>query len=431
MGPTSHEVTFYYSGISETPPKLVYRTGKDPWVEPTGPEAYRRLGQLRGVFGHKLNDNWKDLGPKVRDLLDSQGVLFTSIDVVRFIRDGEWPEPRVISPVILWIGVLPDTLLVEDAFTSGNGCLNLLADFGITDVEVEYRESVYTRSVGPDLLSPVSNRDPLYDVSGPLTPTLGLSISAFESARPNVQGTMGLYLAEGGESDRVLGVTCRHVLFGSNETAIIEYIHTHASAPRRKVQLLGTRAFEELLTSIKSRIWTHRLMVRQYGWDIEGLQEADENVDCVGGAKEELERAQQSLDNTNKAIKELEQFYERLGRDWGQASQRIIGHVLRSPPISLDVGPEGFTEDYAIFELERSKFEKVFEGNVIDLGAFWSISLGLSNLTVISRNGFSTQPVRSKPEVSPRRPRHLQASERPQCLREVARPPPSPSGFHL
>ncbi|KAL5492232.1 hypothetical protein ACEPAI_3679 [Sanghuangporus weigelae] len=65
------ESMFYYSGISPTPPKLVYRTGssKMPWVKPTRPESYRKLKQARGVFGHKLNVIWKAVGPLVRDLL--------------------------------------------------------------------------------------------------------------------------------------------------------------------------------------------------------------------------------------------------------------------------------------------------------------------------------------------------------------------------
>ena len=68
------EAMFYYAGISPTPPKLVYRTGgeKMPFVMPKGQEAYRRLKQARGVFGHKLNAIWNDVGPKVRDLLIAQ-----------------------------------------------------------------------------------------------------------------------------------------------------------------------------------------------------------------------------------------------------------------------------------------------------------------------------------------------------------------------
>jgi hypothetical protein len=58
----------YYAGISSDPPKLVYRTGKTPWRQPTGPEAYRELKELRAVFGHKINDVWETLGCEVRSV---------------------------------------------------------------------------------------------------------------------------------------------------------------------------------------------------------------------------------------------------------------------------------------------------------------------------------------------------------------------------
>src|SRR5260370_22211511 len=70
------EPTFYYAGISRSPPKLVYCTSKDPFVMPKGPEAYRRLKHLYPVYDHKLRDKWEDVRPKVRDLLHKQTVRF-------------------------------------------------------------------------------------------------------------------------------------------------------------------------------------------------------------------------------------------------------------------------------------------------------------------------------------------------------------------
>jgi len=62
-----------------------------------------------------------------------------------------------------------------------------------------------------------------------------------------------------------------------------------------------------------------------------------------------------------------------------------FNNIVHSPPITFGAGTEGFTEDYAIVELDSSKIEKAFRGNVIDLGTFGSISLRLSSLTAISR----------------------------------------------
>jgi hypothetical protein len=352
------EAMFYYSGLSSSP-RLVYRTGTTPWAKPTGPEAYRQLKELRPVFGHKLNLVWKDLGPKVYQLLDSQGVLWTTIDVVRFIKVG---EGEAVGPVVLWIGVAPGTLQGEDARTSADGCLDLLKRFAITDVEVEYRESIYTQSAGPNLLQPVSSLHPIVDVRGPLTPALGLSIAAW--ATPRAEGTGGLYLAEGGDSKKVLLVTARHVLF-SNREPNVNYAHTNISAPRRRVLLLGTRAFENLVKCIKVRIGQHIIMVEHYNGEIEGLQArlAGEVDDEVEEATGQLKKAQSLLDGVNEAIEALQNFHDKV-------KESILGHITRSPPLTFGASTEGFTEDYAVVELDSSKIKRAFAGNVIDLGAF-------------------------------------------------------------
>jgi hypothetical protein len=368
------EAMFYYSGISPAPPKLVYRTGssKTPWVKPTGPEAYRKLKQARGVFGHKLNVVWKDVGPLVRDLLNTRRVAWTSIDVIRFITDGDGDE-KIRGPVVLWVGVRPDSLQGEDAFSSGNEILDLLTSFDIVDVDVEYRESVYKRSVGPALLRSVSDLNTTVDVRGPLTPALGLPIAA--SDRPGAQGTMALYFAEGGNSDNVLGLTCHHVLFKTDEANNDDYVFADAGAPRKYVQLLGTRAFDKLLDSIKMRIRRHGIMVGIYERQIKMLEArvgGDDEEDAAEAKK--LKKTRGLLDDANEAIEDLEKFYEKVEKEWGQPKQRTIGYIRSSPAIAFNVGPEGFTEDWGAFELDGPKF-KEFKGNFIDLGAFRFISL--------------------------------------------------------
>lgn len=365
------EAMFYYSGISPTPPKLVYRTGsaKAPWVKPTGLESYRKLKQVRGVFGHKLNVVWKDVGPRVRDLLNAQRVAWTSIDVVRFITDGNGDE-KLHGPVVLWVGVRPNSLLGEEAFNSSAEILNLLASFDIDDVEVEYRESVYKRSAGPALLRSVSNVNTTVDVRGPLTPALGLPIAA--SDRPGAQGTMALYFAEGGHSDKVLGLTCHHVLFKTDATTNDGYTFAAASAPRKYVQLLGTRAFDKLLASIKIRIDRHGIMVEIYEGQIKRLElrSYGGDEDDIAEAMKELKKTQGLLDDAKEAIKNLERFYEKVEKEWSEPGQRTIGHVRSSPAVAFNVGPEGFTEDWGAFELDGPKFKDAFMGNFIDLGAF-------------------------------------------------------------
>ena len=116
----------------------------------------------------------------------------------------------VVGPVTIWIGVFPESTSATAAHDAAQDVLALLRDYQITDIDIDYRESFYTREAGPRLLQPVDDLDPLVDVVSPLTPALGLRIST--KARPNAEGTMALYLAKGGDSNKLLGLSCRHVL---------------------------------------------------------------------------------------------------------------------------------------------------------------------------------------------------------------------------
>ncbi|KDQ16285.1 hypothetical protein BOTBODRAFT_64903 [Botryobasidium botryosum FD-172 SS1] len=271
---------------------------------PPGPETYHELKQLRAVFGHKIIAAWKDLGPKIVAYLDSVEVPSTSIDSVRFAKVGE----EKAGPVVLWIGVFPESLSGADARIAAHGCLALLKEFRITNVEVELRESICTRSVGssPKLLKPVYDLQSTADVRGPLTAAFGLRIAGEDT--PWAEGTGG---------NKVFLITARHIVFPLEEGNVRPNGHdarTNTCALHRNV-LLDTKAYyHNVVTSIKVRIKRH---VMKY---------------------------------------------------WGHESQRVLGHVVRSPPITLSAGNEGYTEDYAIIELDSSKIDKsAFRGNVIDL----------------------------------------------------------------
>ncbi|TFY83041.1 hypothetical protein EWM64_g973 [Hericium alpestre] len=359
------EATFYYSGISPSPPQLVFRTSKQPWVKPTGPEAYRHLKQLRPVYGHQLNDLWDTIGPQVVDLLDQQKILFSSVDVVRFSSGTN--EDVVISPVVLWIGVIPDSLGGEDAFKSANTLLNLLGSHGIHDVDVEYRESVYRRSTGPELYAPVSSLDATKNVIDPLTTSLNLPISNVRA--PQCQGTLGFYFSEGGESKDILAVTARHVLFPRDEDNS-DYTRTSTSKPRKDVLLMGTKAWHDYLRSVLVEIGSLGITAEIHEGSIEKLKPKAEGTAVVAKkAKKDLKETEELLRKTREAIDELEELYVTTKREWSKPSRRIIGHAVRSPPISVDTPPHGFAKDVVIIKLDKDRFKSV-EGpmNVLDLG---------------------------------------------------------------
>jgi hypothetical protein len=109
---------------------------------------------------------------------------------------------------------------------------------------------------------------------------------------------MGLYFAEGGSSDRVLGLTCHHVLFKTDENTNEPYVFSGTGAPRKNVQLLGLRRFERLLEDIKLRIGRHGIMVPIYDEQIAKLKtKVDEanNEAAADEAREELEETERLL----------------------------------------------------------------------------------------------------------------------------------------
>ena len=65
------EAQSYYAGL-HSEPTLLYRTGKEQWSPPKGPEAQRRLKELFEVFTHLITKVWNhDLGWKVVKVMDA------------------------------------------------------------------------------------------------------------------------------------------------------------------------------------------------------------------------------------------------------------------------------------------------------------------------------------------------------------------------
>jgi len=70
------EAQSYYAGL-HSEPTLLYRTGKEKWSLPSGPEAQRRLKELCEVFTHPIAKVWNhDLGWKVVKVMDTHTVSY-------------------------------------------------------------------------------------------------------------------------------------------------------------------------------------------------------------------------------------------------------------------------------------------------------------------------------------------------------------------
>ncbi|KAJ6616363.1 hypothetical protein B0H10DRAFT_2176659 [Mycena sp. CBHHK59/15] len=314
LSPSSEmETKFYYAGLPSSPVL---------WKAPTGPEAYRKIKELRAVGNHALKETWEgNLALKVHALLDSMKVMWTSADVVRIGNTGESS-----APVILWIGVMPASLSGDDGVVVASKCRELLVKYDIADVDVEIRES----------------------------------------SAPWTEGTGGFFIAEGGNTERLLLATARHVVFTPDKNENKHFERKNDSQRRYNVTLFGDAAFNKYLEYIKTEI-RGKARIAQYQ---EGRVRAIEGTDDPAANKEH-QKAQADLDEAREAKEKLNTLYQDVSTHWATPESRVLGHVILSPPINIGVGgsSEGYTEDWAVIEIDASKVDASnFKGNAIDLG---------------------------------------------------------------
>ncbi|KAH9985617.1 hypothetical protein BJV74DRAFT_775506 [Russula compacta] len=415
----AHLYYFGIRGLRRRGPKLIFRTSKDIFTAPSRlwPKQDPRVMRLRPVYEHhKLGkDNlWATIRSKVVELLDQRNIMHSSIDLVRFSwveenkgdeddeeneddEDNEEENEKteddnenneddvddedidvnikvalyrtvITTPVTIWVGVLPDTLTGEVAFHSSNDILDLLNEDGISDVDVAYRESVARGFSGPELFAPVSILDPLKAVIDPVTTALGLPIAGLKTLYR--QGTMGFYFRVGKD---LYAVTARHVLFpedeGNNSYSYHIFDYTNKAGPKKKVVLMGSDAFTNFLVSIQHHISILNRIVCTLEEHITTFTARSEG----GGpnteqAEQELVETQCELRKTQTVIEELEKFFMEMKKQWTKPKDRVIGHVIWAPPISVSAAPHSYTKDVCVVKLDKKKFSQNFRRNVLNLG---------------------------------------------------------------
>ncbi|CUS13210.1 unnamed protein product [Tuber aestivum] len=347
---SSQEANHYYHGLYSRP-VLVARTGTNLWKPPVSPPGYFLRKVLLSVGNHPLTELWEaNLALQIHKILDSKEIKWTSTDVVRIGVVGE-----SITPVIIWIGVQPDTLSWEAGYSVAIECKELLVANRILDVEVEIRESVVTRYSDPTLAKPAALGDPTAELLEPLTSTLGLSICNMRSEW--AEGTGGFYVLDKTKDSKLYLVKARHVV----------YERKRSSQPYDKIALFSSTAFinylEQITTAIEDKIMVQTFQTRV----VESLR-GSEGIDS-GPATRNLASQEALLQEATEAIVAMKILYKNVVKSWDTIENRIIGHLWFSPPLRYGAGSAGYTQDYAVIELDKSKINNAtFTGNAIDLG---------------------------------------------------------------
>ncbi|KIO03705.1 hypothetical protein M404DRAFT_15684 [Pisolithus tinctorius Marx 270] len=336
---TYQQVRGYYYGLPSRP-SFVANTINEVRVLPA-------------VGEHKIVELWEaGFADQVIARLSAMKVDWARLDAVRIGIVGESS-----APVILWIGVVPESLSGENGRTVAFDARKVLYNCGIKDVEVEIRESRVFKSVSPKLLAPPFSSNPLVTFVDPLSVALGLPICA--DGRWYAEGTGSFYVARSGVVDKVFLVTALHVIsplsLENNETIECK----NPGQLRHKVILLGDAAYNHFITSIMDQIG-RKVMIAEHQKARRQMMEGREGEDV------EDERAEAKQGNP---IDRLDTFHKEVVSKWANPADRIFGHVVLAPPIQLTVGSLGFSQDIAVIEVDPSKIDASnFCGNVIDLG---------------------------------------------------------------
>ncbi|KAH6919016.1 hypothetical protein BKA70DRAFT_1458885 [Coprinopsis sp. MPI-PUGE-AT-0042] len=389
---SEYESATYYFGVSPgyDHRRLLYRSDalERPFPRPEGrfPDVITKTAYT--LVNTPLNKHWPAIDTQIRDIVVEKWVIrYASITLARFFtKSAERVSGGSFGPDVVWIGVLPRIVVNGNSLDSDDDAarklvhgasldiLSLLKGKGLRDVTVEWFKGTPQRYHG--LLRSVNRLDATHHVRRFLTATLGIPIAADARMEEDVTGTLGLLFHEnrdstGLKSDKVLGVTASHVVSKDEQ---VDYELGGAGAPCLKVRASGERRFQRGVNEINRTITGHELEAEADRDLLQSLTNSNEDPDPAQRTQDEerLARLRASLKLEEKAVAELQAFRHDIETRWGDLNTRCIGHVEWAPAITIDPTTQ-LTKDVATVELDAGMFQDAFSGNVVDLGAKYSI----------------------------------------------------------
>ncbi|KIM27485.1 hypothetical protein M408DRAFT_165369 [Serendipita vermifera MAFF 305830] len=365
---TNHYAAAYkdFFGMPSGAP-CIYKSGP-AWLEPTGPQAQRFIREARPVYGHPIADSWLKIGTDIYKYLDSRSVKWTSVDPVGFANAG---EKTPFCPLLMWIGVKRKTLVFDDAVTAANGIKDILSQAGFPDIEVAFRESEVTSSVGPKLLPFNPLVDSVPDFRKHFTPTLSLSISPYKT--PYHEGSSALYFRLSKDNDRVALLTAAHVARPPPVYANTGTLRKNASHSHEEIVALGSMGYQNTTSGMMAAIGDLARSVTVCKDAITRLGEPVEGE--AAGITRRREENQREVEKARNTIDDLNKLHDVVTKLRTNPDQRIIGFVLHAEPIVVADGPNKFTRDWALIELYNDNIDwSTFLGNKVYIGGNFSPS---------------------------------------------------------
>ncbi|KAL1761683.1 hypothetical protein FB107DRAFT_285953 [Schizophyllum commune] len=358
-GISKDEANHYYAGIRHGGggPKLIYRTSKDQFAPPLGPETSRGFVSFCPVpTDHCVSEVgvWDAIRPAIIKTLDKHGIYWNAVNLVCFrwdtLDDEGQAGVHTTNPTI-WIVVAPDSLTWDVAHDCASELQALVNSQRLVDVDISFVESEVNSLAGPVLLAPATDHDPLASVSDALSTALSLPIAGLNR---DAQGTLGAYFIVGKD---LYAFTARHVLFSLDGP---NYEYSFPPLPKKEVVVMGNHAFQKYEASIDKQISIMEDVVTTWTLHIHAMESRGDTGDGRYAEKQrELAAAQAEFDA-------LAQFKTQIHSRWWKPEDRVIGHVVWAPAIARGLH-SSYTTDICVIKIKKRKF-KNFRGNVLSLG---------------------------------------------------------------
>ncbi|KAG9017683.1 hypothetical protein FRB90_000273 [Tulasnella sp. 427] len=366
------ERVHYYNGVSVDPPELVYRSNLDT-VEFKLPVPGQQnffevpFKTAEGVLGTPIIGVWDDVAPLIATLFKSSGIKHSAFHPARFSTLDE-DRQKIMGPLVIWVATHPGTTTPEMARDVSPAVLSILVDHGIEGAVIEWIEGKVEPMTGPALMPTVENTNPTHNIRHPFTATHGMSIVTEDREDEDATGTVSIFFHEGGDSDKVLGASCKHVFHAETKS---DYKLGGSGNRHQQIRVNGMRKFQRALASIKYKVDANVTDVVALTEDIARLEKEPKSDDEeVAADKEEaLDKKKGQLTDLTKVGTRLRDFFKTITRDWTDIARRNIGYLDWAPSISIDVDEQlHYIRDMGAFFLYAEKFVKNFVGNMVDLG---------------------------------------------------------------
>jgi uncharacterized protein YozE (UPF0346 family) len=281
---------------------------------------------------HPLHAIWSsDIAPKIRDILDKLTTGQICLDVVRICDQEEEIETAVM---VIWIGVLPDSLSEEEGIEVVEECKGVLDERGLEDVNIGIRET-HVCLLGLDLMDPNTLDYLMYtkhqQLIRPFTNTLGLPLS---TSRLGEIGTSGVCLRNPDTNQHYL-LTAKHVVSQEDPSQTSPTIY-----------LFDDASFEEHTKELDEKIsYLERVLD---GW---------------------LKRNETSVigDADTHELAGVSALREEVRDSYGRLEQRVIGRVVASSSNQVkNQAVVDYPHDWALIELDNGKHDQWSSHNRID-----------------------------------------------------------------